>query len=162
MTTYIALFNLTEAGIKAAKDSPRRLGVRLTVTELHARRRPATWADVDCPSSRCAQGFRLPPERFLLGRQAEKGGEFARVGETGHILNGRRHLRGADRSASATATTPPAVGASDAPVVAIAISSRSRRSSSRPTSSSAGTPLTADDSASTIVKRVNRRDCTRR
>src|SRR5580658_304552 len=25
MTTYIALFNLTEAGIKAAKDSPRRL-----------------------------------------------------------------------------------------------------------------------------------------
>ena len=25
-TTYIALFNLTEAGIKAAKDSPRRLG----------------------------------------------------------------------------------------------------------------------------------------
>jgi uncharacterized protein with GYD domain len=25
MTTYIALFNLTDAGIKAAKDSPRRL-----------------------------------------------------------------------------------------------------------------------------------------
>ena len=25
MTTYIALFSLTEAGIKAAKDSPRRL-----------------------------------------------------------------------------------------------------------------------------------------
>jgi uncharacterized protein with GYD domain len=25
MTIYIALFNLTEAGIKAAKDSPRRL-----------------------------------------------------------------------------------------------------------------------------------------
>ena len=25
MTTYIALFNLTEAGIKAAKDSPRQL-----------------------------------------------------------------------------------------------------------------------------------------
>ena len=25
MTTYIALFNLTEAGIKAAKDSPRRV-----------------------------------------------------------------------------------------------------------------------------------------
>ena len=25
MTTYIALFNLTEAGIKAAKDLPRRL-----------------------------------------------------------------------------------------------------------------------------------------
>jgi hypothetical protein len=25
MTTYIALLNLTEAGIKAAKDSPRRL-----------------------------------------------------------------------------------------------------------------------------------------
>ena len=25
MTTYIALFNLTEAGIKAAKESPRRL-----------------------------------------------------------------------------------------------------------------------------------------
>jgi len=24
MTTYIALFNLTDAGIKAAKDSPRR------------------------------------------------------------------------------------------------------------------------------------------
>ncbi len=27
MTTYIALFNLTDAGIKAAKDSPRRLDV---------------------------------------------------------------------------------------------------------------------------------------
>ena len=25
MTIYIALFNLTEVGIKAAKDSPRRL-----------------------------------------------------------------------------------------------------------------------------------------
>ena len=25
MTTYIALFSLTDAGIKAAKDSPRRL-----------------------------------------------------------------------------------------------------------------------------------------
>ena len=25
MTTYIALFNLTDAGIKGAKDSPRRL-----------------------------------------------------------------------------------------------------------------------------------------
>jgi uncharacterized protein with GYD domain len=25
MTTYIALFNLTDAGIKAAKDSPHRL-----------------------------------------------------------------------------------------------------------------------------------------
>ena len=25
MTTYIALFNLTDAGVKAAKDSPRRL-----------------------------------------------------------------------------------------------------------------------------------------
>jgi hypothetical protein len=25
MTTYIALFNLTDAGIKAAKESPRRL-----------------------------------------------------------------------------------------------------------------------------------------
>ena len=25
MTTYIALFNLTDAGIKAANDSPRRL-----------------------------------------------------------------------------------------------------------------------------------------
>ena len=25
MTTYIALFNLTDAGIKAARDSPRRL-----------------------------------------------------------------------------------------------------------------------------------------
>ena len=25
MTTYIALFSLTEAGIRAAKDSPRRL-----------------------------------------------------------------------------------------------------------------------------------------
>jgi len=27
MTTYIALFNLTDTGIKAAKDSPRRLDV---------------------------------------------------------------------------------------------------------------------------------------
>ena len=25
MTTYIALFRLTDAGVKAAKDSPRRL-----------------------------------------------------------------------------------------------------------------------------------------
>ena len=25
MTTYIALFSLTDAGVKAAKDSPRRL-----------------------------------------------------------------------------------------------------------------------------------------
>jgi uncharacterized protein with GYD domain len=36
MTTYIALVNLTDAGIKAAKDSPRRLDA--------AKKLLATWA----------------------------------------------------------------------------------------------------------------------
>ena len=46
--------------------------------------------------SRCAPAG-LPPEEFLPGRQPEKGGELARAGETGGILNGRRHCRGGDR-----------------------------------------------------------------
>jgi uncharacterized protein with GYD domain len=38
MTTYIALFNLTDAGIKAAKDSPRRLDAakKLLAGRCHA------------------------------------------------------------------------------------------------------------------------------
>src|SRR5271165_4815849 len=35
MTTYIALFNLTDAGIKAAKDSPRRLDAAQEATGRH-------------------------------------------------------------------------------------------------------------------------------
>jgi uncharacterized protein with GYD domain len=39
MTTYIALFNLTEAGIKAAKDSPRRLDAANVGRHLEMRNR---------------------------------------------------------------------------------------------------------------------------
>ena len=31
MTIYIALFNMTDAGVKAAKDSPRRLDAAKTL-----------------------------------------------------------------------------------------------------------------------------------
>lgn len=38
LTTYIALFNLTEAGIKAAKDSPHRLdAAKKLLADLGAR-----------------------------------------------------------------------------------------------------------------------------
>ena len=38
MTTYIALFSLTDAGVKAAKDSPRRLDTaKKLLTDMGAR-----------------------------------------------------------------------------------------------------------------------------
>jgi uncharacterized protein with GYD domain len=42
MTAYIALFNLTDAGIKAAKDSPRRLdAAKKLLTDIGGEMKPA-------------------------------------------------------------------------------------------------------------------------
>jgi uncharacterized protein with GYD domain len=44
MTTYIALLSLTDAGIKAAKDSPRRLdAAKKLLADMAARWRSSTW-----------------------------------------------------------------------------------------------------------------------
>jgi hypothetical protein len=45
---------------------------------------------------RNAPELRFAARIVLLGSQSEKGGELARPGETGRILNGRRHRRGGD------------------------------------------------------------------
>jgi hypothetical protein len=49
------------------------------------------------------RNFRLPPEEFCLGVSPRKGGELARAGEAGRILNGRRHRRGGDRAEAGNA-----------------------------------------------------------
>src|ERR1700733_11914142 len=60
-------------------------------TAPHAHPRQAVCANSDCPSSKCARASACR-RRVLLGRQAEKGRELARAGETRRILNGRSGL----------------------------------------------------------------------
>ena len=64
------------------------------------------FAQVPIAHLRNTAELRLAARRVLLGRQSEKGGELARPGETGHILNGRRHRRGDDRAEAGNAHQP--------------------------------------------------------
>jgi hypothetical protein len=64
------------------------------------------FAQVPIAHLRNAPELRLAARRVLLGSQSEKGGELARAGEAGHILNGRRHRRGDDRAEAGNAHQP--------------------------------------------------------
>jgi integrase len=66
LTTYIALFSLTEAGIKAAKDSPRRLDAakKLLVDTRLGEMLGATWTEIDM----AGRVWNLPGERMKSGR----------------------------------------------------------------------------------------------
>ena len=64
------------------------------------------FAQIAIAHLRNAPELRLAARRVLLGRQAEKGGELARAGEAGCILNGRRHRRGGDRAEAGNAHQP--------------------------------------------------------
>jgi hypothetical protein len=58
------------------------------------------------PAPSKAPELRLAARRALLGSQSQKGGELARAGEAGRILNGRRHRRGDDRAEAGNAHQP--------------------------------------------------------
>jgi uncharacterized protein with GYD domain len=56
MTTYIALFSLTDAGIKAAKDSPRRLdAAKKLLTDMGGEMSSSTWCWETSTSSEFAR-----------------------------------------------------------------------------------------------------------
>src|SRR5580704_13088000 len=77
---------------------PQRIGMGLTVKQHSMRSDDEQFAQVPIAHLRNAPQLLFAARRVLLGRQPEKGGELARVGETRRILNGRRHCRGGDRA----------------------------------------------------------------
>jgi hypothetical protein len=68
-------------------------GVELTVKQHGMGADDEQFAQVLIAHLRNAPELRFAARRVLLGSQSEKGGELARPGETGRILNGRRHRR---------------------------------------------------------------------
>ena len=70
MTTYILLFNLTEAGIKAAKDSPRRLDRNPSKPQCAASKRQLRFRPRGCAArANGASPTRSPADGDLLVRR---------------------------------------------------------------------------------------------
>src|SRR6202020_3557845 len=74
------------------RPHPQRVGVRLAVKQHRMRTHDKQFAQIAIAHLRKAPELRLAARRVLLGRQAEKGRELARAGETRRILNGRSGL----------------------------------------------------------------------